>query len=508
MLRRLLRKNALFLRISALLLLWSERLQQWLYQQLAARYLRSPVGLLLLIGIIGIVAIIVSALGLKGGLALFGMIVGAPILVACFFNLELGIMLTIVCSFFVTFFRKFSTIPFGTALDGLLLLLLGGLLYRLVKERNFKFATHPISLMIYIWIFYNLLQVINPLSPSITGWLYAVRSLALWLIIYFVAFHSINSLRFIKRFLVLTTALMLLSALYGLKQEYLGFSAQEMTWLQADPLRYQLYFTWSRLRVFSLFADPTSFGIAMAYWGVFCLILATAKFSTWKRIALVVAAFPMFLSMAYTGSRTPILMVAVGAVFYVLMNLNPKTIAIGVVLAMIGGVFVLKSTSNPVIFRIQSAFSPQDDSSMQLRLKNQNFIQPYIQSHPMGAGLATIGVWGRRFNANSWLADFAPDSAYVRVAVECGWIGLIIYLAMFLIALWYSVHYFFRVKDPTIKIIYLGLTNVIFLIAVANYPQEAAYMLPTNLVFNVILAIVVRLKDFDENYSTQRRLEE
>lgn len=500
MLKRLLQDHLPLLKLNALFQSWSERTQQWVYEQLAARYLHSPLGYLLLLGIVGVVALVVSVLGLKGGVGLLGLIIGTPVLVACFFNLELGVMLTLSFSFFVTFLRKFSTIPFGTALDGLLLVLLAGLLYRLIKARNFKFATHPISIMIYLWIFYNLLQVINPAAPSITGWVYAVRSLALWLIIYFVVFHSIDSLKFIKRFLILTTALMLLSALYGLKQEYIGFSAQEMAWLQADPLRYQLYFTWSRLRVFSLFADPTSFGIAMAYWGILCLILATAKFVTWKRIALVVAAFPMLLSMAYTGSRTPILMVVIGIAFYVLMNLNTKTLIVGIFVTMIGGVFALKSTSNPVIFRIQSAFRPQDDSSMQLRLKNQNFIQPYIQSHPMGSGLATIGVWGRRFNANSWLADFAPDSAYVRVAVECGWLGLIVYLALFLVALWYSIHYFFRVKDPIIKIIYLALTNVIFLIAVANYPQEAAYMLPTNLVFNIILAIVVRLKDFDENY--------
>ncbi|NJK83312.1 MAG: hypothetical protein HC912_05325 [Saprospiraceae bacterium] len=104
-------------------------------------------------------------------------------------------------------------------------------------------------------------------------------------------------------------------------------------------------------------------------------------------------------------------------------------------LVVIGTGFMLKSTSNPVIFRLQSAFSPQDDSSMQLRLRNQAYIQPFIQSHPFGTGLGSVGIWGKRFNTNSWLAGFAPDSAYVRVAVECGWVGLIIYLSMFFTAL-------------------------------------------------------------------------
>ncbi|MEL6944644.1 MAG: hypothetical protein AAFO82_18460, partial [Bacteroidota bacterium] len=183
-----------------------QNIQNWTYQQLVIRQLNSPLGYLLLLVIVAVVAALVALSGLKGGIALFGVLIGIPVLIKCFFDLEFGTLLTLTCSFFITFLRKFSDIPFGTALDALLLLLLAGLIYRLVKERNFKFATHPISIAIYIWIFYNLLQVINPSAPSIKGWAYAVRSLALWLIIYFVAFHAITSLRFIKRFLILTTA--------------------------------------------------------------------------------------------------------------------------------------------------------------------------------------------------------------------------------------------------------------------------------------------------------------
>lgn len=476
------------------------QLQQLFFHQLIEKQLLSPLGLMLIMGFMLFPTLVAFYFGVKGIIGLLALVVVIPMVWFTVSNLEFGMLLTILCSFFVNFLRKFSTVPFGTALDALLILLLISLLIRQLLQKDYKFATHPMSVMIYLWIAYNVLQALNPYSPSLAGWVYSVRSLAIWQIIYFVAFYSFSSLQSVYRFLILIIVLSFLSALYGLKQEYIGFTAQEMNWLYADPLRYRLFFTWSRLRIFSLFSDPTSFGMSMAYTSLLCFILATGRYTWLARILLILAAATMLLALGYTGSRTPVIMLVAGIVFYMLMTLNVKTIFIGGIIVVIGAGFMLKSTSNPVIYRLQSAFSPQEDSSMKLRLRNQAFIQPYIQSHPIGAGLGTIGLWGKRFNSNSWLATFAPDSAYVRVAVEAGWIGLIIYLMLFFVALYAAIHYYFRVKDPTIKLIYLGLASVIFLITLANYPQEAAYMLPTNLVLNVILALIVRLKDFDVNY--------
>lgn len=478
------------------------QVQSFFFNQFIEKQLLSPLGVATMLGVILVVLAASLWLGVKGLFVLLGILVALPLVWLTLSNLEFGMLLTVGCSFFVNFLRKYSTVPFGTALDGLLVLLFISLTIKQLQKRDFRFATHPMSVMVYIWIVYNLLQALNPYAPSIAGWAYSVRSLAIWQILYFVAFYSFTSLSSVYRFLGVIILLTFLSALYGLKQEYIGFTSQEMSWLYADPLRYRLFFTWSRLRIFSLFSDPTSFGMAMAYTSMLCLVLATGNFKPLFRLFLVAAAAVMLLALGYTGSRTPVIMIFAGVIFYVLLTLKPQTILIGLFLGLVGAGFMLKSTSNPVIYRLQSAFNPQDDSSMQLRLRNQAFIQPFIQSHPIGAGLGTIGLWGKRFNPNSWLATFAPDSAYVRVAVEAGWVGLLIYLSLFFVALYTAVHYYFRVKDPTIKLIYLALALVTFLITLANYPQEAAYMLPTNLVLNAIFALIVRLKDFDPQYAS------
>jgi cell division protein FtsW (lipid II flippase) len=201
--------------------------------------------------------------------------------------------------------------------------------------------------------------------------------------------------------------------------------------------------------------------------------------------------------MAYTGTRTAYVLIPAGAVFYGGLTLSKRVVIIGMVFALLGTAFILKSSSNGVIYRIQSAFRPSKDDSMNLRLENQKKIQPYIQSHPFGGGLGSCGVWGKRFNPDSELSKFPHDSSFVRMAVELGWIGLILYTLMHYFVLRTGLYYFIRCRDPLIKAIYAGITTWCFMLAVACYAQEAILQLPMNVIYNIFLAILVTLKNFD-----------
>jgi len=61
-----------------------------------------------------------------------------------------------------------------------------------------------------------------------------------------------------------------------------------------------------------------------------------------------------------------------------------------------------------------------------------------------------------------------------------------------------GIRQFFRVKDPVIKNLTLAILIVMFCLVVASYPQEAIPMLPTSLVFYLLLACMVRLGKLDE----------
>lgn len=476
------------------------RLANWLRRQIVLDKLNNPLGYIL--GGAGALALafILSMLPLKLAMLFVGALIAVPIIVTCFADLYFGVIIMLFTGFLLGLAAKYTGAPLGMALDGLLVLMLVGLLARLIKSKDFSFAKSPISIFILAWIYYNLMQVINPWAESKVAWIYTVRSVALMLSLYFIACYALNSRKRIINTVKVILFLALISALYSLKQEFVGFSNAEMTWLHADEERFMLIFQWNRMRVFSFFSDPTTFGILMGYMSMFSFLLATGPFKTWQRVSLVVAGILMLAGMAYAGSRTPFVMLPVGVLFYVILTFKKETVIATALFFMLGGVMVMKSTNSAVIWRIQSAFRGESSDTIDVRMENQKLVQPFIQAHPVGAGLGSTGYWGKRFTPDSWLASFAHDSLYVRLAVETGWIGLLIYMALLFTAMRTSIYYYFRVKDPTIKTLYLTFSISVFLLALASYPQEAITLLPTSIIFYVMLAMIVRLKDFDPNF--------
>jgi len=215
----------------------------------------------------------------------------------------------------------------------------------------------------------------------------------------------------------------------------------------------------------------------------------------------------MMAAMAYAGSRTPFVMIPLGLIFFTVLTMNRKVIAIMGIGFVLGTAFMLKSTGNAVIYRIQSSFNLEaSGDTMNVRLQNQAFIQPFIHRHPFGAGIGSTGEWGARFSPDTMLAGFAHDSAFVRVAVELGWIGLIIYMILHFMILRVGIYYYYRVQNPKIKIMYAAVTTALFMVSIGSYPQEVVALLPTSVVWCILVAVIVRLKDFDDPIPIEEKI--
>lgn len=481
------------------------RAKTWLERQLWVQKLNNPLGVALLLLTSLAVAWVMSSLSIRTGFILYVVLVGAPLIVLCLFNVAFAIGMMLFVALMVPFVVKFLPVPMGTLLDLLILLGAVGILLRQIKERDWSFAKYPLSYMVLIWLYYNVMQVLNPYAESKMAWLYTVRSVAIQQVVFFIGAYAFQKNRKgLFAVLKLVIVMCFIAALYGLKQQFIGFSDTETAWVMADSERFQLYYQWNMMRIPSFCYDPTTFGILMACFSIFCLALIIGPTKRSHKLALIVMLICALWVMAYTGTRTAFALVPVGAIFYAGLILNRKVLLVGGVLAVLGAGFVLKSTSSGVIFRIQSAFKPAQDDSMNLRLENQKKIQPYIQSHPIGGGLGSCGVWGKRFNPDSELSKFPHDSSFVRMAVELGWIGLILYTLLHYFVLRTGLYYFIRCRDPLIKAIYAGITTWAFMLAVACYAQEAILQLPMNVIYNVFLAMLVTLKNFDPAYQEVR----
>jgi len=481
-----------------------ERMRHWLSQQVWIAKFNNPLGLMLLLLATLPISYLMATFDLQVGVVVFLGLIGLPMVAFCLINLTFGLALMLTVALLVVFGAKFTGAPIGTMLDLLILVSAVAILLRQITDRDWSFARHPLSTIVVIWLYFNILQVLNPWAESKMAWLYTVRSVAIQQLVYFIGAYAFrDSKRSIMLLLKLVIGICFACALYGLKQQYMGFSGQETAWIMSDPKRFELYYQWGMMRIPSFCYDPTTFGILMACFAMFCLALLVGPSSRRQKVLLTLMLISAFWAMAFTGTRTAFVLVPAGGIFYAGLTLNRRVLLVGGFIALLGVGFMLKSSSSGVIYRMQSAFNPSKDDSMNLRLENQKKIQPFIQSHPIGGGLGSCGMWGERFNPDSELSKFPHDSSFVRMGVELGWIGLILYTLLHYFVLRTGLYYFVRCRDPWIKAIYAGITTWCFMLAVACYAQEAILQLPMNVIYNIFLAVLVTLKNFDPAFRTE-----
>ncbi|RZK73354.1 MAG: O-antigen ligase domain-containing protein, partial [Pedobacter sp.] len=161
-------------------------------------------------------------------------------------------------------------------------------------------------------------------------------------------------------------------------------------------------------------------------------------------------------------------------------------------------VLIFIPTSNQNIVRFQSAFKPSDDPSFNLRKANQKRIQPYIQTHPFGGGLGSTEVWGTKFAPNSYLAHFPPDSGYVRVAVELGYVGLFLLCTFMFTIFKTGIRNYYAIKDPELKNYCLAMVLIVFALNIGNYPQESLIQFPLSVYFYLCIAIMQVTRRLDD----------
>jgi O-antigen ligase len=296
-----------------------------------------------------------------------------------------------------------------------------------------------------------------------------------------------------------------LGALNAFKQQHFGFFAFEETGFD-DPLVQALLFINGEWRKFSIFSDPVSFSYNMAIATIFCVSVVASPNPLKKKISYFLLGAFFTTAMLYSATRAAYVLLPAALILYVVLNMNRQVLALAIVGAFGFLILINIPTSNVTLYRFQSAFKPSDDASFNVRAQNLKKIQPYIRSHPFGGGLGSTGAWGVRFSPNSFLAKLPPDSTYVRVAVEAGWVGLLLFCSLFFIVLRQGVKNYYRIRDPELKSYCLAMTLIIFALNVGSYPQESIVQFPTNIFFYLFIALINITLKLDEEKQAVKAL--
>jgi putative inorganic carbon (HCO3(-)) transporter len=470
-----------------------------LKKQFLLEKLYNPIGIALLVLLAGIVAVGIAKFGAVFGALFLGMIIGLPSIVCIVVYPRFGIIVLIVVAYLLFYLGRLGISgPMGVVADGIQGLLILGTLWNLRRNRDWEILKGPVSTIILIWIAYNIMQLGNPSAVSRLAWVFTIRTVAIVLLSYFVFVYNIRSIKFVRLILKVWLALSVYAALYALKQEYIGFSNAEETYLYSDPEIRGLLFIAGHWRKFSIFSDPVAFAYNMSMSATFCIALISGNFPHWKKIILGILTVLFLVTMLFSGTRGAYVLVPAALFLFAILNYNKKVLLFSCIATVFFVLLINVPTGDPNIMRFQTAFKPNDDPSYKLRKYNQKRIQPYILSHPIGFGLGSVGGWGKRFGDGGLVSQFQPDSGYVRTAVELGPVGLIIFCMMMFMVMKTGIDNFYRAKDPEIKTYILGITLVVFAYNIANFPQEALVQFPSNVLFSLDMALLTILYRLDK----------
>jgi putative inorganic carbon (HCO3(-)) transporter len=172
---------------------------------------------------------------------------------------------------------------------------------------------------------------------------------------------------------------------------------------------------------------------------LYYLYLVTTR--RWIRFALIATMFLSAIAVLGTQSRGAFLAILGMAVF--LWWRSPSKLLPGIAIAL-GGIVALAVMSDAFFMRMETIKTYQDDSSAMGRLYAWATAVSVANSRPFGAGFAmyeqaVANRYGAGFNFGGLinakvLAARAAHSIYFQVLGEHGWVGLLLFLALWFLA--------------------------------------------------------------------------
>ena len=194
----------------------SASLKRWFLEE----KLQNPFGFVFLGLFAVIIAFAIAKLEIAGGVLVIGGVIAIPFLYAVVVYPEIGIWVLLVMAYMLfSIIRLGLNFPVGTLMDVLQLILILGFLIHQRNKPAWEDLKGPVTIMILIWIVFNIIEIANPAAESRLSWVYTIRSVALVMLTYFVFISGIRRVSFIRVILKTWIFLALIAAIYGLKQE-------------------------------------------------------------------------------------------------------------------------------------------------------------------------------------------------------------------------------------------------------------------------------------------------
>ena len=403
----------------------------------------------------------------------------------------------IVINYFLQFKLTPPPIPMSLPNEMLQLLLLGIAIIDARQNPHFERCVNIMLLTLIVWCSYCTLEVLNDtcgLGIDVGAWYSGSRMMAFQLLYTFLVFSIyVSSPEILMKYLKIWAILSLFSAIWTWKQQHLGLSPAETSFLYGRGSTTHLLQGGTLIRYWSTFSDAANYGCNAAGAAIAFIVFGiTSKIKKDKIFFILIGLF-VIKSMFASGTRTATFCLIAGFAVYIVLS---KSIRIAIPASIIGGLlfFLLAFTTigqgNQQIRRMRSAFD-KNDASSNTRAINQATMRKYMQDAPWGIGIGRGMDNVPANNKFNRMATIAPDSEYVFIWLRAGKIGITLFIITMLIMLGGACYIvMFKLKSPSLIGIGGGLCSAFAAIQLGGYGNQVLMQFPNALIFYGGLTIV------------------
>lgn len=314
---------------------------------------------------------------------------------------------------------------------------------------------------------------------------------------------SYKRLRIIMLFLSIFTLTAVAKAVY---QKYVGFDETETTMLIETEM-YKTHLLSDVTRYFSFFTDAGNFGSNMGFaailFGISAIFVKERSIRLYYTIIAICSIYALFIS----GTRGALFVPIGGIILLTFLSKNIKLMGATVIFGLFFYVFFAHTyigESNSSVRRMRTAFRPTKDASYNVRKENQKRLAEYLKYRPFGEGLGLGGVEARKYGSR--LTTLIPhDSFYVKIWMETGIVGLVLFLTIYVSALLRGCYLImFRIKNNELRGILTAIACGIFGLMISAYGNAFFFQFPTGLIIILFLSVLINGEHIDQLLTQQK----
>jgi len=375
--------------------------------------------------------------------------------------------------------------------------------------------THILSLLIIVWLGYNMLILLSKgsiLSTDTTGigfkgWVSGKHilfsGLMFWIVLY-----NMDDLRRIILYSQALIVMGIIASIWGLYQEASGITMLNEKQIYVNPEVYQMYFLDGKFRIYSFMKTPFVFGVVLAGLALLAIVKSMGPWKLYPRIAYGVSALVFLSLIILSGTFTAFAIFPIGLLFFAFLSLRKNVLIwVGTFLVAMILYFTL-SEENYFVYRVSSAIHQLDSPTSQQDSHLDTLLSRHIFKHPVGNGLGSVENYTFDIQQGEDIYTFTVKGGYQQMVLEQGWVGFLFFISLTTGIFWVGVRGLFHSRDIRIRNLYISFLVLLYVWIIAQYSGSLLQNYPASIVYFTIAAILINLGNIEHTSLEKKKNQE